>query len=78
MRFLAAVWENGYGLLVDDGSIALGTLAAVSIVGAWAWLEAASTDLRDLGGLLLFVLLMGLLVGTLYRTGRAAARQRPT
>jgi hypothetical protein len=73
---LAAIWENVYGLLVDDGSIALGTVGALVVVGLWSWATAARPTLVELGGPLLFVLLMALLVANLYRTGRAAARQR--
>jgi hypothetical protein len=76
MGFLAAVWENVYGLLVDDGSIALGTIAALVVTGLWSRATASNPSLQELGGPLLFVLLMGLLVGNLYRTGRAAARRR--
>jgi hypothetical protein len=75
MGLLAAIWENVYGLLVDDGSIALGTLLALVVVGGWTWLTSPQPELHDFGGLLLFVLLMGLLVANLFRTGRAAARR---
>jgi hypothetical protein len=75
MEFLAAVWENVYGLLVDDGSIALGTVIALVVVGLWSWVVASRLDLVALGGPLLFVLLMGLLLVNLYRTGRMAARK---
>jgi hypothetical protein len=76
MRLLAAIWENIYDLFVEDGSIALGTVIALVAVGIWSTLTAAHSDAREWGGLLLFVLLMGLLVGNLYRTGRAAAARR--
>jgi len=72
---LAAIWENVYDLLVEDGSIALGTLLALVLVGVWSWLTQSRPDLTQLGGLLLFVLLMGLLLANLYRTGQAAARK---
>jgi hypothetical protein len=75
-RFLIAVYENVYDLLVEDGSIAIGTIVALVLTGIWSLLTAQNPSLHDLGGLVLFVLLMGLLVGNLYRTGRAAARQR--
>jgi hypothetical protein len=76
MGFLAAVWENVYGLLVDDGSIALGTVGALALVGLWSWATAAQPSMAELGGPLLFVLLMSLLLANLYRTGQAAARRR--
>ena len=34
MKFLAAAWEQIYGLLVEDGQIAIGTLAAFIACGA--------------------------------------------
>jgi hypothetical protein len=76
MGFLAAVWENVYDLLVEDGSIALGTVIALILVGVWTYVMAPRPDLAAWGGPLLFVLLMGLLLVNLYRTGRAAARNR--
>jgi hypothetical protein len=70
---MRAVWENVYGLLVEDGQIALGTLAAFVIAALWAAL--AGEDLRDSAGPLLFVLLMCLLLANLYATGRRAANR---
>jgi hypothetical protein len=75
MAFLIAVYENIYDLLVEDGSIAIGTIAALVVVGLWSFATFHSS-VQSLGGPLLFLLLMGLLVGNLYRTGRAAARKR--
>jgi NhaP-type Na+/H+ or K+/H+ antiporter len=74
MERLPVIWENVYGLLVDDGSIALGTLGALLLVGLWSQLTTSSAFLSELGGPLLFVLLMGLLVANLYRTGQIAAQ----
>ena len=34
MSFLSAAWEQVYGLLVEDGQIAIGTLAAFIACGA--------------------------------------------
>jgi hypothetical protein len=76
MKLLAAIWENVYGLLVDDGSIALGTIGALIVTGFWVTATASQPDLAELGGPLLFVLLMALLLANLYRTGRVAARKR--
>jgi hypothetical protein len=75
MRFLTAVWENVYDLLVEDGSIALGTVIALVIVGLWTFAFGSRSDLVAWGGPLLFVLLMGLLLVNLYRTGQVAARK---
>ena len=74
MEFLAAAWEQVYGLLVEDGQIAIGTLAAFAIAAAWS--AFAGEDLRDAAGPLLFVLLMTLLLVNLYSTGRKAYAKR--
>jgi hypothetical protein len=76
MKLLGVVWENVYGLFVEDGMIAAGTLLALVVVGLWATLTGANHMLRDLGGPLLFVLLMALLVVNLDLAGRKAARER--
>jgi hypothetical protein len=72
---LRSLWQNLYGLFVDDGSIAVGTLAAVALTAIWAGLTAADSAARDLAGPLLFVLLMLLLVFNVLGAGRAAARR---
>jgi FtsH-binding integral membrane protein len=74
MTFLAAAWEQIYGLLVEDGQIAIGTLLAFIVTAAFAYF--AGQDLRNVAGWLLFVLLMGLLLANLYATGRKAAARR--
>lgn len=78
MNFLAAAWEQVYGLLVEDGQIALGTLAAFVACGAVSALAGTlrSESLRDSAGPLLFVLLMTLLLVNLYSTGRKAYAKR--
>ena len=78
MGFLAAAWEAIYGLLVEDGQIALGTLAAYVACGAISVLAGnlGSESLRDSAGPLLFVLLMTLLLVNLYTTGRKAYAKR--
>ena len=74
MDFLKGAWENIYGLFVEDGQIALGTLAAFVVAAGWA--AFAGEDLRDSAGPLLFILLMCLLLVNLYTTGRKAASKR--
>jgi hypothetical protein len=74
MTFLAAAWEQVYGLLVEDGQIAIGTL--VAFIVAFAWALVAGPELRDSAGPLLFVLLMSLQLVNLYTTGRKAAAKR--
>jgi hypothetical protein len=74
MKLLAAAWEQIYGLLVEDGQIAIGTLAAFLATAAWAAL--VGEELRTSAGPLLFVLLMTLLLVNLYTTGRKAHAKR--
>ncbi len=76
MKLLIAVWENVYGLFVDDGSIALGTLGALAVAGLWATAAGANAAQRNLAGPILFVLMMALLLANLYVTGQNAARKR--
>ena len=70
---LRGIWDNTYGLLVDDGQLAVGAILALAIT----WLVAASgTDaLRDNAGWLLLVLVVVLVVANLYRAGRNARRR---
>jgi len=74
MKTLLAAWEQVYGLLVEDGQIAIGTLVAFAAAAAWSAL--GGEDLRDAAGTLLFVLLMSLLLVNLYTTGRKAYARR--
>jgi hypothetical protein len=76
MKLLAAIYENIYDLLVEDGSIAIGTIASLVLVGIWSFVTRQNEALHDLGGPLLFVLLMGLLLVNLYKAGRTAAAKR--
>ena len=78
MTFLAAAWEQVYGLLVEDGQIAIGTLAAFVACGAISALAGnlGNESLREGVGPLLFVLLMTLLLVNLYTTGRKAYAKR--
>ena len=75
MKFLAAAWEQVYGLLVEDGQIAIGTLLAFIATAAYAYL-VGETEARNSAGWLLFVLLMSLLLVNLYTTGRNAYARR--
>jgi len=78
MNFLAAAWDQIYGLLVEDGQIALGTLAAFVACGAVSVMAGnlGSDSIRNSAGPLLFVLLMSLLLVNLYTTGRKAFAKR--
>jgi hypothetical protein len=70
-RLLRAILANTYGLLVDDGQLAIGALAALAITGAVAYASAGS---RDLLGWLLLALVLALVVANLYRAGKNARR----
>ena len=78
MKFLASAWEQIYGLLVEDGQIAIGTLVAFIACGAISTLAGniGSDSLRNSVGPLLFVLLMTLMLVNLYTTGRKAYAKR--
>ena len=76
MQTVLAAWEQVYGLLVEDGQIAIGTLVAFALAAAWS--AFGGEDLRDAAGPLLFVLLMSLLLVNLYTTGRRAYAKRVT
>ncbi len=47
MKFLAAAWEQIYGLLVEDGQIAIGTLLAFIATAAYAYVSGE--DVREGG-----------------------------
>ena len=72
-------WEQIYGLLVEDGQIAVGTLAAFLAAAAVSALggQLQNDMLRNLAGPLLFVLLMALLLVNLYAAGRRAYTDTP-
>jgi hypothetical protein len=74
MKFLEAAWEQVYGLLVEDGQIAIGTLLAFIATAAYSYL--AGDELRNSAGWLLLVMLMSLQLVNLYTTGRKAFAQR--
>jgi hypothetical protein len=70
-RLLGAIWANTYSLLVDDGQLAIGALAALAITGAVAY---ASDGSRDVLGWLLLALVLALVLANLYRAGINARR----
>jgi hypothetical protein len=76
MKLLGAIYENVYDLLIEDGSIAIGTIVSLVLVAVWVIATRQSPSVAAVGGPLLFVLLMGLLLVNLYKAGRAAARKR--
>jgi hypothetical protein len=72
MSFFAAAWEQVYGLLVEDGQIAIGTLVAFALCAGVSVVGGAldSEPVRNAAGPLLFLLLMGLLLVNLLTAGR--------
>jgi hypothetical protein len=75
MKLLRAIWDGLYGLFVDDGWMASGTLLAMAAAGLWTVLVRHNATLHDAGGWVLFALLMALLLADLYVAGRNAARR---
>lgn len=73
-KALTAVWENLYGLLVDDGSLAIGALVAVAI--SWLFAVIATDAFEQLGGVVLLVLVSALVVVNLYTAGQRIRRAR--
>jgi hypothetical protein len=43
MQLLQAIWDNTYGLLVDDGQLALGALAGVTATSVFSTLAPPAT-----------------------------------
>ena len=68
---LPSIWNNTYGLLVDDGQLAVGAIAALVVI----WFAAQSATLQGNAGWLLLLLVLALVVANLYRTGRNVRRQ---
>ena len=70
---LRAVWDNTYGLLVDDGQLAIGAIAALAI--AWTAAMTGGEAVRENAGWLLLAMVLVLAVANLYRAGRNARRK---
>jgi hypothetical protein len=66
-------WEAVWGLLVEDGSLAVGIVAALAVT----WIAAAvlSDTGRDQVGWLLLVLLVGLVLTNLRAAAHGARRR---
>ena len=72
-KFLRGVWDNTYGLLVDDGQLAIGAIVAMAI--AWLVAESGNEVLHENAGWVLLALVVVLVVVNLYRAGRNARRR---
>lgn len=70
--FLRGVWDNTYGLLVDDGQLAVGAIVALAITWAAAQVSEA---LRDSVGWLLLAMVVALVIANTYRAGHSARRK---
>ena len=68
---MPSIWNNTYGLLVDDGQLAVGAIAALVVI----WFAPQSATLQENAGWLLLLLVLALVVANLYRTGRNVRRQ---
>lgn len=71
--FLRGLWENTYGLLVDDGQLAVGAIVALAVT----WLASRVVDpamIDDVGWLLVLFVIV-LVVANTYRAGRNARRK---
>jgi hypothetical protein len=70
---LRAIWANTYGLLVDDGQLALGAIAALAVT--WVIAESGSDAVRENAGWLLYAMVLALAVTNIYRAGHNARRK---
>ena len=73
MQLFKVIWNNTYGLLVDDGQLALGALAGFTATGAFSALAPPATVYAYTGPMLLVWTCL-LVVSNLYAAGHHAAR----
>jgi hypothetical protein len=71
--FLRGLWANTYGLLVDDGQLAIGAIVGLALT----WLASRVVDpaLLDDVGWLLVIFVVALVIANTYRAGRNARRR---
>jgi hypothetical protein len=65
-----SIWSTLYGLLVDDGQLAIGALLALALT--WALASAGGDEAQEVAGWVLLVMVLVLVVANLYRAGLAA------
>src|SRR5437660_12000233 len=73
MQLLKAIWDNTYGLLVDNGQLALGALAGVTATAVFSTLAPPATVQAYAGPVLLGWTCL-LVVSNLYAAGRHSQR----
>jgi hypothetical protein len=61
------IWSTLYGLVVDDGQLAIGALGA--LVVTWALATAGGNAAQQVVGWVLLVMVLVLVVANLYRAG---------
>jgi len=70
---LRGIWDNTYGLLVDDGQLAIGAIVSLAIT--WFVAQSGTDQVRENAGWLLLALVVALVLANLYRAGRNARRR---
>jgi len=73
MSSLKGIWEAVWGLLVEDGSLAIGIVVALAIT--WVAAIVLGEGAHDVVGWLLLAILTGLVVVNLQAAGRKARRK---
>jgi hypothetical protein len=73
MLLCKAIWNKTYGLLVDDGRLALGALAGLAVTGVLSTLAPPATAHAYAGPVLLGWTCL-LVISNLYVAGRRARR----
>jgi hypothetical protein len=70
---LRGIWDNTYGLLVDDGQLAIGAILALAVT--WVIAHSGADILSENAGWVLLGLVLALVLANLYRAGRSARRR---